>query len=501
MIKKFEQYNEAKENNLDIDVTDINQEFIDDLIYKLSFVYKKNKDRHVRPIDIKGKTQPKDIDLNIKLSNKDKIHFVFKDDNEIKITINDELLFHMDEFDKDSILNKLYKVYTEFLKTNKYKISKKDNPFESLDLSLLEDKKEQLKNPLTLKRDGREFWIGVFDMVDGEIYDVYTEEVASAADYHPDFYVSDELLTKIDHLDAEMFWMNGDGEIDSTWDLLEDNNEQDTELKKYLTNKILEQITIRCEAAYKDLYKNNRLVYENNQEKNPMILNRNKKEFYAGVYDLESGYIYEVYTEAEAEDAIYDPDYYVKIELLYKMDKGEAELFFYNSQTKEIESMWGLLDIYDEDDKVLIDKLNKNIKNQITIKSNHYKDLYDNKKLVYESLLDELKGPSIEEIWKNLGYDKSFNTPEEFFLGIIEVMTNYFQDKYTSKWKINGKQIFEQDFTHHRLYVDENSVWKIFENIFNMKYSEIEEFIKKMIKKHLNWKNFKPTCWNWDINP
>ena len=80
-------------------------------------------------------------------------------------------------------------------------------------------------------------------------------------------------------------------------------------------------------------------------------------------------------------------------------------------------------------------------------------------------------------------------------------MTNYFQDKYTSKWKINGKQIFEQDFTHHRLYVDENSVWKIFENIFNMKYSEIEEFIKKMIKKHLNWKNFKPTCWNWDINP
>ena len=39
---------------------------------------------------------------------------------------------------------------------------------------------------------------------------------------------------------------------------------------------------------------------------------------------------------------------------------------------------------------------------------------------INESLLDKMKGKSKEDLWKSFDYDKSFNTPEEFFLDVIK---------------------------------------------------------------------------------
>ena len=38
-----------------------------------------------------------------------------------------------------------------------------------------------------------------------------------------------------------------------------------------------------------------------------------------------------------------------------------------------------------------------------------------NYKLFTESLLNNLEGPSADEVWKNLGYEKGFDTPKNSF--------------------------------------------------------------------------------------
>lgn len=265
MIKKFKQYNESTEFNLDIDITDLNQEFIDKLIDKLSFVYKKLKDRHVRPINIKGKTSTDNIDLKIILSNKDKIDFSFKKENEIKISINGNLLFHMDDFNKDNILNKLYKIYTDYLKEGKYKITKKDNPFESLDLSILENFSNTNPNPGILNRDGRNFWYGVYDIETGYIQDVY--EYNETAYMNNDYYISDECLDLINSYQSDIFWINSSGDIESEWNLYLDEEDEETEKIQFLISKIKEQISFV--GSFKEIYnRNKKLVYENKNNKN-----------------------------------------------------------------------------------------------------------------------------------------------------------------------------------------------------------------------------------------
>ena len=118
-------------------------------------------------------------------------------------------------------------------------------------------------------------------------------------------------------------------------------------------------------------------------------------------------------------------------------------------------------------------------------------DLKDN---VTESLLDKLKGPSKEEVWSSLGYDRTFDTPEEFFLDIIDGIKIKPQTKYPDSifWEKNGKVIFEQDFKKNQLYVDYKSIWMIFEKIFGLQYSETELFIKNMVEEYLNWRGLTP---------
>ena len=117
-----------------------------------------------------------------------------------------------------------------------------------------------------------------------------------------------------------------------------------------------------------------------------------------------------------------------------------------------------------------------------------------NYKLFTESLLDKLEGPNEKEVWKNFGYEKGFDTPEEFFLDVIKDIKVKEQTKYPQSilWEKNGKIIFEQDFKKNVLCVDYGTIWVVFENIFGLEYDETRLFIKNMVEEYLNWRGLTP---------
>ena len=113
---------------------------------------------------------------------------------------------------------------------------------------------------------------------------------------------------------------------------------------------------------------------------------------------------------------------------------------------------------------------------------------------IKESLLDKLEGPTKEEVWKHYGYDITFNTPEEFFLDVINGIKIKPQTKYSQSvfWEKNSKILFEQDFKNNMLYVDYKSIWVIFEKIFSLQNAEIQRFLKNGVDENLNWKGLTP---------
>ena len=104
-------------------------------------------------------------------------------------------------------------------------------------------------------------------------------------------------------------------------------------------------------------------------------------------------------------------------------------------------------------------------------------------KIFKESLLNKLEGPTMEEAWKNHGYDRVFNTPEEFFLYVIDGMKIKEQTKYPESvlWEKNGKIIIEQNFKSNMIYVDYNSIWLVFRKIFGLRDTEIQIIIKNTV--------------------
>ena len=111
-----------------------------------------------------------------------------------------------------------------------------------------------------------------------------------------------------------------------------------------------------------------------------------------------------------------------------------------------------------------------------------------------ESLLDKLQGPNKDDVFKSFGYEKGFDTPEDFFLDVIDDMKVKEQIKYTDSvfWEKNGEILFEQDLNNMEIWVNYQTVWKIFEEIFHMNYIETQSFIKSMVEEHLNWNGFTP---------
>ena len=114
-----------------------------------------------------------------------------------------------------------------------------------------------------------------------------------------------------------------------------------------------------------------------------------------------------------------------------------------------------------------------------------------------ESIKSLLVGPTKDEMkdyWKNLGYDQSFDTPEEFFLHVIDGMKIKKQTKYPYSifWEKNKKILFEQDLKNKYLLVDYYPIWSIYENFFCLNGVDIQSFIKDQVEEHLNWKGFTP---------
>ena len=101
--------------------------FTSELVNSLSFIYKKVKERYLRPVKIVGVVGD-NIELRVHMSNKDIVLFSYKD-SELKISINGDVVYHMDEIEKKDVINKIEKYYKNFIQKQNFFIINKTNPF------------------------------------------------------------------------------------------------------------------------------------------------------------------------------------------------------------------------------------------------------------------------------------------------------------------------------------------------------------------------------------
>ena len=74
------------------------------------------------------------------------------------------------------------------------------------------------KNPA--KWNGKSFWIGIVDILDGKIIKTWTYQKAESCDFHHSFYMDYKYLEKIKNEEYKVFWIITTGkeiEIES-WD-------------------------------------------------------------------------------------------------------------------------------------------------------------------------------------------------------------------------------------------------------------------------------------------
>jgi hypothetical protein len=70
---------------------------------------------------------------------------------------------------------------------------------------------------MRLKGTAKRFWGGVFDVRDGKILEVVQHKVAAQVDFHHSEYVSDKADREIGKGNADLFFMNRKGEIETTF--------------------------------------------------------------------------------------------------------------------------------------------------------------------------------------------------------------------------------------------------------------------------------------------
>ena len=101
--------------------------FVSELVNNLSFIYKKRKDKYLRPIKIVG-VMGDSIELRVHMTNKDIVLFAYKDD-ELKISINGDLVYHMDDIEKKDVIGKIEKYYKKHIEKQNFTVLTKNNPF------------------------------------------------------------------------------------------------------------------------------------------------------------------------------------------------------------------------------------------------------------------------------------------------------------------------------------------------------------------------------------
>jgi hypothetical protein len=102
--------------------------FIGELINQLSFVYRKRKDKYLRPVKIVGVVGD-GIELRVHMTNKDIILFSYRD-NELKISINGDVVYHMDDIEKKDVVGKIEKYYKKHMENQDFTVLSKNNPFD-----------------------------------------------------------------------------------------------------------------------------------------------------------------------------------------------------------------------------------------------------------------------------------------------------------------------------------------------------------------------------------
>ena len=101
--------------------------FTSELVDALSLIYRKRKDKYLRPVKIVGIIGD-GIELRVHMSNKDIILFSYKD-TDLKITINGDLVYHMDEIERKDVIGKVERYYKKHIEKQNYFIVNKNNPF------------------------------------------------------------------------------------------------------------------------------------------------------------------------------------------------------------------------------------------------------------------------------------------------------------------------------------------------------------------------------------
>jgi basic membrane lipoprotein Med (substrate-binding protein (PBP1-ABC) superfamily) len=125
-MKFLEFIYEMYDLHVEINVENVDGDFINDLIDNLSFVYKKRKDKYIRPKTINGVISDDNIDLTIIMHNNDIINIDFKGGILI-VMINDDIVYDMDEIVKNNVSKKVYDLYSKYISKQNYKIIGKNN--------------------------------------------------------------------------------------------------------------------------------------------------------------------------------------------------------------------------------------------------------------------------------------------------------------------------------------------------------------------------------------
>jgi len=136
MITKFKIFEKVNLKDIEIKITNINQELINILVSELSLVVKKKKKKSIRPNSITGyfkKEEGVGKDLKIKtkllihMTNIDFIeatHIIEGDENNIRIDVNEVTKYNLNNqtYTDDILIDKIIESYKEHLKSKNWKL-------------------------------------------------------------------------------------------------------------------------------------------------------------------------------------------------------------------------------------------------------------------------------------------------------------------------------------------------------------------------------------------
>lgn len=122
-ILYYNEYILNENNSIDIDNV-----FLKQIKNQLTFQFKVRKNKYIKVKDVTGNIADDDIDVDIKLSNKDVISLRYQG-GDLKIKINGELIYDLEEIDYNDSISLTKKMYSKFLEQKGLTVIKKENPF------------------------------------------------------------------------------------------------------------------------------------------------------------------------------------------------------------------------------------------------------------------------------------------------------------------------------------------------------------------------------------